>query len=146
MSSYYPPVGFHFSVKFDIADATDKDVRFREVSGLGSELEEETLNEGGENRYVQKFPVRARYTDLVLKRGLLTDSGVRKWCEAAVRDLDIQPATVWVSILNEAHEPVQTYTFANAWPKKWSVSDLNAESGDIVVESLELAYQYFTVG
>jgi phage tail-like protein len=145
MAVYYPPVGFHFRVEFDLSDAGDSDIRFRDVSGLSMELEEETHNEGGENRFIHKFPGRARYGDLVLKRGLLTGSAVRAWCEAAIQDLDIQPTTVWVTILDEAHEPLQTYTFINAWPKKWSVSDLNAESSELVVESLELAYQYFNV-
>ncbi len=143
MAIQYPPTGFHFKVEFDLPDAGESDIRFREVSGLSMELEEETLNEGGENRFIQKFPVRARYPDLVMKRGLLTDSAVRKWCETAIQDLDIQPTTVWVTILNEEHNPLQTFTFINAWPKKWTVSDLNAESSEIIVESLELAYQYY---
>jgi phage tail-like protein len=143
MPVYYPPVGFHFRVEFDLPGAGDSDMRFREVSGLSAELEEETYNEGGENRFVQKLPVRARYPDLVLKRGLLTSSVVRRWCQEAIQNLDIQPVTVWVTLLNDAHEPLQTYTVVNAWPKKWSVSDFNAESGEVVVESLELAYQQF---
>lgn len=145
MAVYYPPVGFHFRVEFDLPGIEDADTRFREVSGLSVELEEETHNEGGENRFIHKFPVRARYPNLVLKRGLLTSSKVRVWCEAAIQDLDIEPVTVWVTLLNDAHEPLQTYTFTNAWPKKWSISDLNAESSAVVVESLELAYQYFEV-
>jgi phage tail-like protein len=132
-------------VEFDLPQAGDSDIRFREVSGFNMELEEETYNEGGENRFSLKFPVRARYPDLILKRGLLTDSAVRIWCENAILNLDIVPITVWVNILNEIHEPLQTYTFFNTWPKKWSISDLNAESSEIVVESLELAYQYFKV-
>lgn len=120
-------------------------MRFREVSGLSMELEEESYNEGGENRYVQKFPVRARYSDLVMKRGLLTSSAVRAWCESAIQDMDIQPATVWVTLLNDLHEPLQTYTIVNAWPKKWSISDFNAESSDLVIESLELAYQFYKI-
>lgn len=145
MPVYYPPVGFHFRVEFGLPGAGDSDTRFREVSGLSAELEEETYNEGGENRFVQKLPGRARYPDLVLKRGLLTSSRVRRWCQDAIQNLDIRPATVWVTLLNDAHEPLQTYTVVNAWPKKWSVSDFNAESGEIVVESLELAYQHFKV-
>jgi phage tail-like protein len=143
MPVYYPPVGFHFRVEFDLPGAGDSDMRFREVSGLSAELEEETYNEGGENRFVQKLPVRARYPDLVLKRGLLTSSDVRKWCQDAIQNLEIKPVTVWVTLLNDAHEPLQSYTVVNAWPKKWSVSDFNAESGEVVVESLELAYQRF---
>lgn len=145
MTAYYPPVAFHFLVEFDLPGAGAQDARFREVSGLSMELEEETVNEGGENRFVQKLPVRARYPDLVLKRGLMLNSSVYRWCQAAIQDLDIQPTTVWVSLLSEAHEPLQTYTFINAWPKKWNISDFNAESSAIVVESLELAYQYFRI-
>ena len=145
MTLYTPPLGFHFRVEFDLKDAGDNDIRFREVSGLTMELEEETVNEGGENRFSHKLPVRGRYPDLVLKRGLLTSTGVRAWIEDAVQNLIIQPTTVWVSLLNDAHEPLQTYTVIGAWPKKWAVSDFSAESSDVVVETLELAYQTFRV-
>ena len=145
MTLYTPPLGSHFRVEFDLKDAGDNDIRFREVSGLTMELEEETVNEGGENRFSHKLPVRGRYPDLVLKRGLLTSTGVRAWIEDAVQNLIIQPTTVWVSLLNDAHEPLQTYTVIGAWPKKWAVSDFSAESSDVVVETLELAYQTFRV-
>ena len=145
MAVYYPPTGFHFRVDFSLPEGDPGEIRFREVSGLTMELEEETITEGGENRFTQKLPVRARYPDLVLKRGLLTSSELRKWCEAAIQRLEIRPANVLIALLNEQHEPLQTYTVINAWPKKWSISDFNAESSDIVVESLELAYQYFKI-
>ena len=145
MATYYPPVGFHFRVEFDVAGASDADIRFREVSGLSMELEEESIIEGGENRFVQKLPVRAKYPDLILKRGMLPDSAVAKWCRDAIQDLDIKPATVWVTLLNEQHEPLKTFNFVRAWPKKWQVSDFNAENSELAIESLELAYQYFTV-
>jgi len=145
MSVYIPPVGFHFKAEFDVSGADDRDVRFRDVSGLTMELEEQTYNEGGENRFSHKFPVRARYPDLVLKRGLLKDSGLRKWVLDAVHNLVIQPVTVWVTLLDETHAPLQTYTVIGAWPKKWVISDFSAESSEIVVETLELAYQYFRV-
>lgn len=145
MALYTPPVGFHFRVEFDLPGAGDADIRFREVSGLSMELEEETFNEGGENRFSHKLPVRGRYSDLVLKRGLLTDTGVRAWIEDAVQNLVIAPTTLWVTLLNDTHEPLQTYTVTGAWPKKWSISDLSAENSDIVVETLELAYQTFRV-
>jgi phage tail-like protein len=145
MSVYIPPAGFHFKAEFDVSGANDRDVRFRDVSGLTMELEEQTYNEGGENRFSHKFPVRGRYPDLVLKRGLLKDSGLRKWVLDAVHNLVIQPVTVWVTLLDETHAPLQTYTVIGAWPKKWVISDFSAESSEIVVETLELAYQYFRV-
>ncbi len=145
MSIYLPPLGFHFSARFDLPGTTASDVRFRDVSGLNMELEEFVCNEGGENRFSYKLPVRGRYPDLVLKRGLLVDSGLRKWVLDAVHHLLIQPVTVWVSLLDETHSPLQTYTVVGAWPKKWALSDFNAETSAVVIETLELAYQYFRV-
>lgn len=145
MSVYYPPSGFHFKAEFDVKDAIDRDIQFRDISGLSMELEEQSFNEGGENRFSHKFPVRGRYPDLVLKRGLLVDSGLRQWVVDAVQNLVITPATVWVTLMDEAHEPLQTYTVVGCWPKKWVVSDFSAESSQVDVETLELAYQYFRV-
>lgn len=145
MSVYLPPVGFHFSARFDVPGASDRDVGFRDVSGLTMELEEFAYNEGGENRFSHKLPVRGRYPDLVLKRGLLVDSGLRRWVLDAVQNMVVSPVTVWVTLLDESHQPLQTWTVVGAWPKKWVISDFSAESSEIVVETLELAYQYFRV-
>ena len=140
-----PPVGFHFRVEFDVPGATDRDMRFRDVSGLTMELEEFSYNEGGENRFSHKFPVRGRYPDLVLKRGLLVDSGLRSWIMDAVDNLIVAPATVWVTLLNAEHQPLQSYSVFGAWPKKWVISDFGAEASEIVIETLELSYKYFRV-
>lgn len=145
MTVYDPPVGFHFSVTFDLPKAGASDIRFRDVSGLTMELEEFTYAEGGENRFSHRLPVRGRYPDLVLKRGLLVDSGLKDWIRDAVQNLAIVPVTVWVKLLDPEHQPLQTYTVTGAWPKKWSISDFSAETSAIVVESLELAYQSFRI-
>jgi phage tail-like protein len=39
-----------------------------------------------------------------------------------------------------------TWTVTGAWPKKWSVGDLSAETSAIAVESLDLSYRYFRIG
>jgi phage tail-like protein len=51
-----------------------------------------------------------------------------------------------VTLMNEKSEPLRTWSVAHAVPKKWTVSDFNAGENAIVVETLELTYQYFTVG
>lgn len=140
----YPPVGFHFSVEFSI-DNRSFETSFQQASGLTVELQSETLNEGGENRFVHQFPVRSSYSNVTLKRGLFVQSEIRSWCERAIVDLDIEPATVWIKLLNPEHEPLQSYVLRNAWPKRWSVSDFDAETSSVVIETLELAYQFFTI-
>lgn len=146
MANNYPPVGFFFRVDFQLGGVQNTDAMFQEVNGFNAELQTQEIKEGGENRYSQVLPVRAKYTDLVLKRGLIVNSAIVKWCKDAIENLDIQPITVVVTLLNEKNEPLLVYNFTNAWPKKWSVSDFNAQESKIVVETMELSYQYFRTG
>lgn len=144
MANYYPPVGFHFKVEF-VGLGSHADTRFTEVGGLAVEMGSEEVPEGGENRFVQKYPTRAKYPELVLKRGLLKDSGVWTWIKESIVDYDIKPSNVDIHLLNEVHEPLMTWHVIGAWPTKWAVGDLNASNNTYAVESMQLAYQYFTV-
>lgn len=144
MVDYYPPWGFYYRVEFGIS-SNKNDVRFQSVSGLSVEYDVEEYKEGGENRFTHKLPGRTKYADLVLKRGMLTDSEVTKWCLAAFRDRDFRPTDISVILMNEQGEPLRTWNIAHAIPKRWLVTDLNANDNAIVVETLELIYQYFTV-
>jgi len=145
MPAYLPPVGFHFRVEFGFLPPDSTDVRFQEVSGLTAELGVEEITEGGENRFSHRLPTRAKYANLTLKRGLFTDSELIEWCENAIENFEFEPTTVNVTLLNENHEPLaDTLSFVRSWPVKWSVSDFKAQDNSIVVESLELAYNYFT--
>jgi phage tail-like protein len=141
---YYPPVGFHFKVEF-IDVGNDNDIRFQSVGGLSVEYDTEAFKEGGENRFEHKLPVRTKYPDLSLKRGMLTDSEVIKWCLNAFQNREFRPIQVNVTLMNEEHQPLKTWNVYKAWPKKWSVSDFNAGENSLVIETLELSYSYFTV-
>jgi phage tail-like protein len=145
MANYYPPPGFHFKVEVLGLAPTDNDVRFTEVGGLSAEIVTEEVAEGGENRFVQKYPSRAKYPELVLKRGLLTDSEILNWIRDSIENLVIKPKNIDVKLLNEEHQPLMTWHVVNAYPTKWSVSDLSATNNAVVIESLQFFYQYFTV-
>lgn len=145
VSTYYPPVSFHFKVEFDLDGIRDQDFRFQEVSGLNVEIETEALKSGGENRFTYALPTRARYANLTLKRGLFADSRLIRWCKEAVETLEVEPTTVFVTLLNDKHEALQLYSFFNAYPLKWSISDFNAEDSKLVIETIELSFQYFKI-
>lgn len=142
MSNDFPPLGFHFKVEFEnIKD----EFQFQSVSGLASELLTEEIAEGGENRFKHKLPLKTRYSNLVLKRGLLVNSELAHWCHEAIDNFNIKPANITIKLLNEKHEPLVTWNVVHAYPLKWNVSDLNAEESKMVVETLELAYNYFKI-
>lgn len=140
MGSYYPPLGFHFLVEF--AEYSDE-YQFQSVSGLSVDLETEDITEGGENRFKHKLPVRAKYPNLVLKRGLLPNSDLVDWCRKAVESFEIKPTDLVIKLLNEKNEPLISWNVVHAWPVKWSVGEFNAEENRVVIETLELTYSYF---
>jgi len=144
MTVYYPPVGFHFSVDVAGFDGS-ADSRFSDVSGLNAEVSTEEVAEGGQNRFVQKFPVRTKYPELTLKRGLLKESEMIKWIASCIDDFDIEPRDINIRLLNEEHEPLMSWHIVGAYPVKWSASDFSATSNSIVVESLQFYYQYFSL-
>ena len=144
MTDYYPPWSFYYKVEFAISRSKN-DVRFQSVSGLSVEYDVEEYKEGGENRFTHKLPVRTKYADLLLKRGMVTDSGVTEWLLRAFRERDFVPTDVNVILMNEQGQPLRTWKVAHAIPRKWLVSDLNANENAIVIETMELSYRYFTV-
>ncbi len=170
-SSTYPPVSFFFDVVFlgnfqndtriqpgsvpQTVNLSQEPVetRFQSVTGLNVEMQTESFKEGGETRFEHTLPVRTKYTPLLLKRGLVKDSKMVKWCMDAMLNFDIHPMDLLVRLLHvkrsdprkpaEGIEPLMTWQVINAWPKKWSVSDFNAEQNALAIESLELNYSYF---
>ncbi|TDQ22702.1 MULTISPECIES: phage tail protein [Tenacibaculum] len=143
--SYHPPVGFSFKVEFEDISTSNGDNSFQSVSGLSVDLETEEIAEGGENRFKHKIPVRSKYPNLVLKRGMLVDSEVIKWCKKALENFEIQPVNINVMLLGEDQQTIQTWNVVHAYPIKWNVGDFNAEESKLVIETLELTYNYFKV-
>lgn len=157
MSNRYPPVSFFFEVAF-LDEGLDKEpveTRFQSVSGLNVEFQSESLKEGGENRFEHQLPTRTKFSSLVLKRGLVDNSNLIAWFTDALFNFDIRPMNVQVRLKGyqnvSPNEPgselknLVVWDLVNAWPKKWNLSDLNAEQNALAIETLELNYQYFTV-
>lgn len=142
---YYPPLGFYYKVEFIDVSKDANDVRFQSASGLSVEYEYENFKEGGENRFEHKLPVRTKYADLVLKRGMLTESAVLKWFLDAFNDRTFKASNINVILMNEKSEALRTWKIAQAIPKKWLISDLNANESAVVIETLELTYRYFSI-
>lgn len=139
-----PPAGFHFKVQFDLPGlgGDGPEGNFQEVSGFAATLNTDTVTEGGENRFTHRLPTRTDYGTLTLKRGMLLDSRLRRWFEKAIEQLDIEPVEVRVFLLDPGSAPLATWNFIRAYPIKWDVSGFNAQDGSLVIETIELAFQY----
>jgi phage tail-like protein len=142
---YRPPVGFHFIVHFNGLQPTGLDNMFQSVSGLSASIETEELAVGGQNRYMHVLPVRTKYPNLVLKRGMLVESQVIKWCQDAIENFEFKPIDLQIMLLNEYHIPITVWNVIHAYPIRWEVDELNSMENKLVTETIELTYHYYNV-
>ncbi len=113
---------------------------FSEVSGLSSEINLESYEEGGLNDYVHQFPKHTTYPNLVLSRGLVNIDLFYTWYQATSQGL-IQQLNGTILLLNSQQIPVMWWTFKKAYPVKWEGPQFNAGSDEIAVEKIELVHQ-----
>jgi phage tail-like protein len=139
----YPLPKFHFQVKW----GPDR-VGFTEVTGLDFQREAIEYREGSSPDYTKiKMPGMVKYSNITLKRGTVTgDSEFFKW----INSLD--PFThqdnrreITISLLNETHTPVITWSVKNAFAVKYQASDLKSDGNEVAIETLELAHEGLTI-
>lgn len=144
----FAPVAFYFQLSLSDVSANE-DAAFKEVSGISMEMGVEEIAEGGNNMFKHRVPTSVKFSNLVLKRGLVPkDSEIITWCNKTLGgNLDdlVETKTIIVKLLDENGNPIKSWSFVNAWPVKWAVSDLNSGSNELIIESLEFAYSYFKV-
>jgi phage tail-like protein len=130
-----PFVGFNFIVEIDGVTRAG----FTAVSGLTSTVDVISYREGAESR-VRKLPGLVKYSPLMLKRGLTVDRSLWLW-HRAVLNGDVQRRNVSVVLLDAARAPVARWNFLDAWPARWEGPELNAQSSDVLIESLEIVHE-----
>lgn len=143
----YPPSAFYFMVLFDKV-GRDMDTSFQEVSGISSEIEVESVVEGGENRFVYQLPKGVKHSNLELKRGIApVNSPLIKWCKN-VLEMDfnkpIEPMAVSVYLMNENKDPICGWRFESAYPVKWEIESFGSTKNEVAIEKIVLSYTYST--
>jgi phage tail-like protein len=138
------PLSFYFELSFKGEDAA-----FMEVSGISKELHVEEIVCGGENRFKYRLPTGSTSQNLVLKRALVPEgSKLVDWCASSIDQglaKVIKPNDVSLSLLNTNGSLCIMWTFHDAYPVKYAVSDLKSQENGVVIETIELAYTYFDV-
>jgi phage tail-like protein len=86
------------------------------------------------------LPGLRKHSRLVLKRGFTRDRSLWEW-HRAVLDGDTQRRVVTITLLDAARHPVARWRFVEGWPAKWQGPELNAQSSDVLIETLEIAHE-----
>jgi phage tail-like protein len=135
------PVG-ELRFRVTLGDVAGQDIGwFTECNGLVAEWEVFTYEEGGLNDYAHKFRGRAKYQNLVLKRGVTYESALLDWfaeCSDHAERKDLS-----VALLGPDGKPVRSWQFMAAFPVKWQGPGLNAGSANAATETLEIAHHGF---
>ena len=138
--------GFYFKLVF-LGKSGIADTAFQEVSGLTKEISTEEVAWGGENRFKYRLPTTPKYQNLVLKRGVTSnDSDLRDWCDQTLDGGLLNPIKtkdLQLLLLNEEGVTCMAWTVYKAYPVKWQSSELNSEKNALLIETIELSFQYF---
>lgn len=142
-----PLLGFSFYVSVSgIIEAG-----FVSCTGLSIKRDVSTHEEGGVNGYVHTLPGRATYGNITLKRGVAFSNQLWEWFDVMFKFGTADYANkAYRTILIHHYVPytttrVRDYELRQAFPVSWTGPDLNTNSNEIAIESLEIAFTEFTV-
>lgn len=138
---FYPPRSFCFALAFEDSEI---DASFQEISGLKTELTTEEVAEGGVNRFVHRLPLRTKYSNLIMKRGVVrTRSPLADWLDTGFAGNFaaslVDPRTLVVMLLDMWRRPIVAWTLFGAYPLSWDHSSLNSTGNDLLIETIELS-------
>lgn len=115
---------------------------FSDVSGLGFEVQYADYRNGNEKvNTVRKVQNTFTVEDVTLKRGLVGSGDLFAWLRA-VRQGQIDPRPVTITLLDEARRPVATWKLTKAQPKKYTGPTLSSKGGtEVAMEELTLCHE-----
>ena len=137
----YPLPKFHFQV-----DYFGFEFGFTEVSGLDFETEVIEYREGNALTYnKKKQPGLTKYTDVTLKRGIFKkdNKAFEHWKKTFFFQEGKEKfrGDCTISMLDEEHKPIYTWTLTRAWPSKIQSTDLKADGNEVAIETMVLVHE-----
>ncbi|HTN84239.1 MAG TPA: phage tail protein [Sorangium sp.] len=120
---------------------------FQECSGLEVEMDVQEYLEGGRNDRVVRRVGRAKYTNIVLKRGMFYGGGAVNrdlwvWIQSVVSGVRPVPRYNGViEVMGVGDDVVARWEFDRGLPAKIRGPELNARTGEIAIEELHIAHE-----
>jgi phage tail-like protein len=135
---FWPMPKFYFSV--DIDDLTD--LSFLEISGLEVEADNISYRHGNDPSFgTIQMPGVKKSGNLILKKGVFANEDLYQSLISKIALNTYKRMTVVIRLLDENAEPRITWQINNAFPLKYSSTDMNSESSEAAIESIEFSHQ-----
>jgi|SRR3954467_2318694 len=137
MATEWPLPKFSFSITI-----YEKEHFFQEVVGLETETKPIEFRHGDSKQFAPvKMPGLKKVGNVTLKTGVFVkDNTFWEW-HSKIKMNTVERETVIIKLLDEGGNPTMVWTLQNAFPIKFTSSDLKSEGNEVAVESLEIAFE-----
>lgn len=114
---------------------------FSDVSGIGTELTvAEYRNGNDKENHVRKIAGVHKVSDVTLKRGIVNSKTLWDWIKESRVKGPAAQKNVTITLLDEAHAPVQSWQLRGVIPMKYTGPTLAGKGGgDVAMEEIVLA-------
>lgn len=136
----WPVPKFHFKATI----GSIGEIAFQEVSGLDTEYDIIEYRAGNSIDSTVKMPGLRKGSDVTMKKGMFKEGTKLYYYFNSVKTNTIQRETVTIQLLDEEHNPMFTWTLKNAFPIKFSGTDLNSQNSEVTVEEIVFAHEGLT--
>jgi phage tail-like protein len=139
-----PYLGFNFIVALDSGSGGVGTPigGFSDVSGLQTEITVAEYRAGNfPENHGEKLPSISKQADVSLKRGMVNNPDISQWVEQVrTSGVAAKKSSVVITLLDETHQPVASWTLRSVMPIKWVGPTLAAKGGaDVAMEELVLS-------
>ncbi len=136
----HPFSASHFRVEIDGIAATE----FLSVTGIEADASVVEYRSGTDKSApAHKMPGLVRVGNIVLTRGLTSDLSLWQWMQETLSG-QVSRRNMSVALVNDA-AVLMRFNFTNAWPVRWTGPHLEAEAGDVALETLEVTHEGMTI-
>jgi phage tail-like protein len=112
---------------------------FAECDGIEMRFDVTTLSEGGDNASRRLFPGPASYGRVTLRRGMTPSFDLWDWCGSVLRDPSVRADARVVMLAADGSTERARFRLRRCLPVRLRAPRLDASSGAVAIEELELA-------
>jgi len=134
-----PVLAYRFFIRI-LNGEKDTNMKAQSVSGLSVTMKLAEIESLGGDKEV---PASVDFPNLIIKRAVL-DGGASAGNQTLnlLSDLKVDRSDLGIHLLNPAGEYIRTWSVIGAYAIKWDMSEFDASSNDVIMETLEFKYEY----
>lgn len=138
----WPPAKFYFTVTGIPGDPV-----FQEVTGLEAVVQPFEYRHGNEpSFYPIKMPGLGRVGNVTMKNGtFVNDKKLSTWFKSISMNT-VARSTITIQLMDNDAKARYQWVLNNAFPTKFSGTDLESDGNEVAIESIEIAYETMTAG